>query len=74
MFMGLVSRIVNGMVESSSSVGGLGTLQCGIRASGLQYWTSMGQGNQLTKAELTHVEHWLTGRISKRILSMENIG
>ena len=32
MFMGLVARKVNGMVASSSSVRGSGTLQCGIRA------------------------------------------
>ena len=33
MFMGLVSQIANGMVASSSSVKGSGTLQCGIRAN-----------------------------------------
>ena len=32
MFMGLVARMVKGLVASSSSVGGSGTLQCGIRA------------------------------------------
>ena len=31
-FMGLVAWMVNAMVASSSSVGGSGTLQCGIRA------------------------------------------
>ena len=32
MFMGLVARMVNAMVASSSPVGGMGTSQCGIRA------------------------------------------
>ena len=32
MFMGLVAWMVNGMVASSSPVGGLGTLQTGIKA------------------------------------------
>ena len=53
------------MVASSSSVGGSGTLQCGIKTLGLQYWASMGQGNQLAKAELISVEHRLTGKILK---------
>ena len=41
MFMGLVSRIVNGMVASSSSVGGLRKLQCGIKAH-ITAWASIG--------------------------------
>ena len=34
MFMGRFSRMVNGLVASSSSVEGLGMLQCGNRATG----------------------------------------
>ena len=49
MFMGLVTRIVNGMVVSSSSVGGLGTLQCGIRAH-VAAWASMGREESVTEA------------------------
>ena len=41
MFMGLVSRIDKGMVASSSSVGGSGMLQCGIKAH-VAAWASMG--------------------------------
>ena len=67
MFTGLVSRVDSITVASSSPIGGLGRLHCGIRAS-------MGQGNQLTEEELTPVEHRIIGRISKKILSVENIG
>ena len=49
MFMGLVARIVNGMVASSSLVGGSGTLQCGIRAH-IAAWASMGHEELVTKA------------------------
>ena len=45
MFMGLVARVDSVMVASSSSVGGSGTLQCGIRAH-VATWASMGHGKQ----------------------------
>ena len=49
MFMGLVARIVNRMVVSSSSFGGLGMLQCGIRAH-FAAWASMGHEESVTEA------------------------
>ena len=49
MLMGLVSRIDNGMVASSSLVEGLGTLQCGIR-SHIAAWASMGHEEAVTEA------------------------
>ena len=52
MFMGLVFRIVNGMVASSSSVGGSGMLQCGIRAQ-VVAWASMGHEKLVTEASYT---------------------
>ena len=48
MFMGLVSRMVNGMVASSSPVEGSGTLQCGIRAH-VVAWASMGHEESVTE-------------------------
>ena len=47
--MGLVARIVNGLVVSSSPVGGSGTLQCGIRAH-VVAWASMGHEESVTEA------------------------
>ena len=49
MFMGLVAQIVNGMVASSSSVKGSGTLQCGI-ISHVVAWASMGHEESVTEA------------------------
>ena len=48
MFMGLVARIVNGMVASSSLVRGSGTLQCGIGAH-VAAWASMGHEELVTE-------------------------
>ena len=49
MFMGLVVRIDNGMVASSTPVGGSGMLQYGIRAH-VAAWASMGREGSLTEA------------------------
>ena len=49
MFMGLVSRMVNAMVASSSLVGGSGTLHCGIRAH-VATWASMDPEDVVTEA------------------------
>ena len=49
MFTGLVSRIDNSMVASSSLVGGSGTSQCGIRAH-VAAWASMGREEAVTEA------------------------
>ena len=51
MLLGLVARIVNGMVASYSPVGGSGTLQCGIRAH-VAAWASMGHEEVVTEARL----------------------
>ena len=48
MFMGLVARIDDVMVASSSPVGGSGTLQCGIRAH-VAAWASMGHEEAVTE-------------------------
>ena len=49
MFMGLVSRIVNSMVASSSPVEGSGTLHCGIRAH-VATWAWMDHEDVVTEA------------------------
>ena len=46
MFMGPVARMVNGMVVSSSPVGGLGTLQFGGIRAHVAAWALMGPENQ----------------------------
>ena len=48
MFMGLVARIVNGLVAASSPVGGPGMLQCGIKAH-VAAWASMGYEESVTE-------------------------
>ena len=48
-FMGLVSWVDSIMVASSSSVGGSGKLQCGIRAH-IAAWALMGHEEAVTKA------------------------
>ena len=51
MFMGLVARMVNAMVASSSLVGGSGTLHCGIRAH-VATWAWMDHEDAVTEAAL----------------------
>ena len=51
MFKGLVARIVNSMVASSSPVGGSGTLHCGIRAH-VAAWAWMGHERSARKGRL----------------------
>ena len=74
-FMGLNAWVDSVMVASSSLVGGLGMLQCGIRAH-IAAWASMGHEEAMTEARLPLPNRGKmrnTRRISK-ILSMENIG
>ena len=47
--MGLVSRIVDGLVASSSPIGGSRTLQCGIGAH-VVAWALMGREEAVTEA------------------------
>ena len=49
MFMGLLARMFNFMVVSSSPIGGSGTLHCGIRAH-VAAWASMGHEESVTEA------------------------
>ena len=51
MFTGLVARVDSIMVASSSLVGGLRMLQCGIRAH-VVAWGSMGHEEAVTEARL----------------------
>ena len=65
---GEVARMVNSMVASSSPVGGLGTLQCGIRAH-VAAWASMAHEEAVIEARLplpSRGKMRNTGRISKK--------
>ena len=48
-FMGLVARLFDGLVASSSPVKGSGMLQYGIRAK-VAAWDSMGHEDAVTEA------------------------
>ena len=73
--MGLNARVDSVVVASSSSVGGSGTLQCGIRAH-IAAWASMGHEEAVTKARLPSAQlrrNEKDRKISKKILGMENV-
>ena len=57
MFMGLVSRMFNDIVASSSPVRGSGTLQNGIRAL-VAAWVWMGHKDEVTELMLQYLGLW----------------